>query len=64
MVASALPGFMVNISSPLMTSWDNDCGDFGICFIGVSVITFMDTSRRLEASLSSKLPLVEEIKTG
>ena len=63
-MASALPGFTVNISSPLMTSWDNDRGDFGICFIGVSVITFMDMSRRLVTPLSSKLLLVEETKTG
>ena len=62
---SALPGFMVTIPRHLMTSSESDCGDFGVCFslIGVSVITSMDTSRRVDASMSSKLLLVGEIKT-
>ena len=49
-----------------MMFWENDYGDFGICFslTGVSVINSVDTSRRLEASMSSKLLLVGEKKTG
>ena len=62
-VASVLPGLMVNIPRCQMTSWENDCGDFGVCFrlTGVSVVNSVDTSRRLEASMSSKLLLVGEI---
>ena len=62
---SALPAFMVTIPRRLMTSWENDCGDLGVCFslTGISVISLVDTSRRLEASMSSKLLRVGEIKT-
>ena len=57
-VASVLPGFTVTIPRCQMTSWEN-----GICFrlTGVSVVNSMDTSRRLEAFMSSKLLLVREI---
>ena len=51
-VALALPGY---IPRCLMTSWESDHGDFAVCFslISVSVIGSVDTSRRLEASMSS-----------
>jgi len=59
--ASAWPCFMVTIPRCLITFWDGDLGDFGVCLVGVSAMRSVDTYRRLEASIPSEL-LLEERK--